>query len=512
MRVTHFLVRDFDHVLQLQQKISEMLRAGKLTEGYLLLGEHDPVITLGKATEPGDVKSDPCVAMSGIPIKKIGRGGRATLHNPGQLVGYLVCKIQELNIENDPTRLVRQIEDVIIQTLSAYNIEGQRRTDAPGVWVGGKKVAFLGFEWDAGQLMHGFSVNLNNDLDDFWKISPCGFDPAIITSVTQIIRKKIDFWAFAGQLQEVFTRIFKVPLYPTSYSDLLLLTGVRPPWLTVSQFQTPAHQAVQELLNKKHLDTVCESAVCPNRGECFSRHTATFLLLGNTCTRNCTFCAVPKEGHSQPPDLKLIPHIVEAVQAMHLDYVVLTSVTRDDLSDGGSFYIAKTMTEIRRARPRAQIEVLIPDFQGNRESLAKIASVHPDVLNHNVETVPRLYVAIRPQADFERSLGVLRYFRNLNPPIETKSGLMVGLGETREELEFVFKQLVNAGVHTLTIGQYLRPNDRCVDMRKYYTPEEFSELAALAEKAGIPQVFSSPLVRSSYHADEKHSRDELEKK
>ncbi len=505
MRVTHFPVREYDHVLQLQQKISDILRAGKLTEGYLLLGEHDPVITLGKATEPGDVKPDLCVAMSGIPIKNIGRGGRATLHNPGQLVGYLVCKTRELNINDDPTRLVRQIEEVIIQTLVTYGIQGERRVDAPGVWVGSKKVAFIGIEWDGGQVMHGFSVNLNNDLDDFWKIVPCGFDPAIITSVTQISGKNVNFWDFAERLQGIFGNLFHVPLVPITYSDLLLITGMRPPWLTVSQFQSNAHQEVENVLTRLQLETVCESAVCPNRGECFSNHTATFLLMGERCTRNCAFCAIPK-GKPQALDDTVIPRIAKAVQAMNLEYVVLTSVTRDDLPDGGASYITKVVREIRHTRPHAQIEVLIPDFQGSTQSLATIAGAHPDVLNHNVETVPRLYPIVRPQASFERSLEVLRYFNTLKRPIETKSGLMVGLGETREELEEVFKQLAEVGVHNLTIGQYLRPNDGCVEIHKYYTPEEFLELETLATKAGIQRVFSAPLVRSSYHAAEAHSR------
>ncbi len=505
MQVTYFLIKNYDHVLQLQQKISEMLRAGMLAEGYLLLGEHDPVITLGKATEPGDVKPDLCVAMSGIPIKKIGRGGRATIHNPGQLVGYLVCKTQELNIDSDPTRLVRQIEDVIIQTLSSYNVQGERRVDAPGVWVGGKKVAFIGIEWDANQLMHGFSVNLNNDLDDFWKISPCGFDPAIVSSVSLMLGKKIDLWAFAGQLQQKFSNVFQVPLHPATYSDLLLLIGLRPPWLMVSQFQSPAYSEIQKILQKYQLDTVCESAVCPNRGECFSNHTATFLLLGDHCTRNCAFCAIPK-GNPQPLDYDAIPRIARAVETMNLEYVVLTAVTRDDLPDGGAAYLAETIEKIHGVRPRTRVEVLIPDLQGKSSSLAQIAGAHPDVLNHNVETVPRLYPIIRPQALFKRSLDVLQYFRDLNPPIQTKSGLMVGLGETREELEDVFDQLAKKGVHAITIGQYLRPYIACAEIRKYYTPEEFTELRFIAEKAGIREVFSAPLVRSSYHATDMHSR------
>ncbi len=511
MHVTHLPVREYDHVLLLQQKINELLRTGKLTDGFLLLGEHDPVITLGKATEPGDVKPDLCVAMSGIPIKKIGRGGRATLHNPGQLVGYIVAKTHELNVNNDPTLLVRRIEDTIIQTLATYAIQGERRANAPGVWVGQKKVAFIGIEWDAGQILHGFSVNLNNDLDDFWKIVPCGFDPAFITSTTQILGKNINLWEFANRLQVIFGMVFQVSLAPLSYSDLLLLTGLRPPWLTVSQFQSPDYGGVMAILNRLLLDTVCESAVCPNRGECFSHHTATFLLMGNCCTRNCAFCAIPK-GKPSELDYQIIPRIAEAVQVMNLDYVVLTSVTRDDLPDGGAGYIARVVTEIRRARPRAQIEVLIPDCQGEPDSLALIAASRPDVLNHNVETVPRLYRKIRPQASFDRSLGVLRYFWEYRPPIETKSGIMVGLGETREELEDVFKRLAENSVSTLTIGQYLQPTSECAKIKKYYTPGEFVELAELAESAGIQRVFSAPLVRSSYHAAEVRSQAEIDKK
>jgi len=510
MYVTYFPVREYDHVLQLQLKISEGLRAGELTEGHLLLGEHNPVITLGKATEPGDVKPDLGGAVGGIPIRRVGRGGRATVHNPGQLVGYPVCNARELNIKDDPVQLVRQIEEVIIRTLTSYGITGERRKDAPGVWVGPKKVAFIGIEWDAGQLMHGFSVNLNNDLDDFWKIVPCGFDPAVISSVQQILGHPVGVEEFAHRLEAIFGETFHVPLKSMSYSDLLLLTRTKPPWLAVSQFQSPAHQKTCKILDELQLDTVCESAVCPNRGECFSSHTATFLLLGNRCTRNCAFCAIPK-GNPAPLDYDVIPRIAQAVQRMNLNYVVLTSVTRDDLPDGGASYFAEVVSQIRRARPGASVEVLIPDLQGKPTSLAIIAGAHPDVLNHNVETVPRLYPLIRPGASFARSLQVLQYFKDQDPLITIKSGLMVGLGETRDELKDLFRELTKYGVQILTIGQYLRPNDHCAEIRKYYTPAEFEELRGLAEAEGIQRVYASPLVRSSYHAAEARSQIEFDK-
>lgn len=267
---------------------------------------------------------------------------------------------------------------------------------------------------------------------------------------------------------------------------------------------------MSKILDELQLDTVCESAVCPNRGECFSGHTATFLLLGNRCTRNCAFCAIPK-GNPAPLDVDVIPRIAQAVQEMNLNYVVLTSVTRDDLPDGGATYFAETVSQIRHARPGASIEVLIPDLQGKSSSLATIAAAHPDVLNHNVETVPRLYPFIRPGACFARSLQVLRYFKDEDPPIVVKSGLMVGLGETRDELKDMFGQLTKNGVQILTIGQYLRPNDHCAEIRKYYTPAEFEELRRLAEAEGILRVFSAPLGRSSYHAAEARAQIEFDK-
>ncbi|HMF30086.1 MAG TPA: lipoyl(octanoyl) transferase LipB, partial [Candidatus Lokiarchaeia archaeon] len=352
-------MRDYDHILLVQQKISTCLRKGKLKEGYLLLGEHDPVITLGKSTEPGDVQCDPRAGGRTIPVRSIGRGGRATLHNPGQLVGYFVCNVQELDINGDPSLLVNAIERAIIQTLEEFGIQGEQRAGARGVWAGGKKLGFIGLEWDDQQLMHGFAVNLNNDMDDFAYILPCGFDPAEITSVRKVSGAPVEFWDFAKQLEQNLGAGLNVLLNSATYSDLLLQLNMRPPWLTVSQFETQESIASKEILDNLGINTVCESAVCPNRGECYSHQTATFLLLGNCCSRHCAFCAVPT-GSPGPLDPGEISRVVQAVDALNLHYVVLTSVTRDDLPGGGASVFAAVIAEIREQRPSVTVEVLIP--------------------------------------------------------------------------------------------------------------------------------------------------------
>ena len=467
----------------------------------MLLGEHDPVITLGKSTEPGDVQCDPRAGGRTIPVRSIGRGGRATLHNPGQLVGYFVCNVQELDINGDPSLLVNAIERAIIQTLEEFGIQGEQRAGARGVWAGGKKLGFIGLEWDDQQLMHGFAVNLNNDMDDFAYILPCGFDPAEITSVRKVSGAPVEFWDFAKQLEQNLGAGLNVLLNSATYSDLLLQLNMRPPWLTVSQFETQESIASKEILDNLGINTVCESAVCPNRGECYSHQTATFLLLGNCCSRHCAFCAVPT-GSPGPLDPGEISRVVQAVDALNLHYVVLTSVTRDDLPGGGASVFAAVIAEIREQRPSVTVEVLIPDFQGLEEPLRIVLEAKPNVLNHNTETVPRLYRAVRSGARYRRTLDLLANAKQWDAAMVTKSGVMVGIGEETGELIEVFRDLGERGVDILTIGQYLRPSKDHLPMTRYYTPAEFVSLKEEALKFGFKHVESGPLVRSSYHAHE----------
>jgi len=275
----------------------------------------------------------------------------------------------------------------------------------------------------------------------------------------------------------------------------------RPPWLKVRFPAGGNYERLRLLMREQGLHTVCEEARCPNIGDCWSRGTATFMILGDTCTRSCGFCAV-KTGRPGGLDTGEPRRVALAIQRLGLRHAVITSVNRDELADGGAGIFAETITWARRLSPETTFEVLIPDFKGDWDALATVLAAKPEILNHNTETVPRLYSRVRPQAKYERSLELLRKARELDPDTVTKSGLMVGLGETREELLRVFADLRAQDVDILTVGQYLRPTPEHLPVERYWTPEEFAELKAAAEKMGFRHVECGPLVRSSYHAEE----------
>lgn len=286
--------------------------------------------------------------------------------------------------------------------------------------------------------------------------------------------------------------------------DPRLAQGVpaaRPAWLKVVAPTGENYHELKQLVRSQKLHTVCESARCPNIGECWQSRTATFLILGNTCTRGCAFCAV-ESGQPTEYDLDEPRRVAEAVAALRLRFAVITSVTRDDLEDGGAFIFAETIRQIRAALPDCRVEVLIPDFQGDADALATVVQARPDVLNHNIETVLRLYTLVRPQADYHRSLELLARAKEIDPAATTKSGIMVGLGETVEELETALRDLRAAGCDIVTIGQYLRPSTGHLPVLKYYTPDEFAHFTTFGAEIGFQHVESAPLVRSSYHAKE----------
>ncbi len=274
-----------------------------------------------------------------------------------------------------------------------------------------------------------------------------------------------------------------------------------PDWLRVKTGKAQLSEATRKLIHAHGLHTVCEEARCPNIGECYSRHTATFLILGDVCTRNCRFCAI-SSGHLQPPDPDEPQRVADATAEMGLDFVVITSVTRDDLPDGGAQQFSRTIQAIRQQLPEAGVEVLTPDFQGNIEALRTVLQAEPTVFNHNVETVPRLYAQVRPQADYERSVGLLRAAGEIAPQIPRKSGLIVGFGETHEEIKQTLADLAETGVSIVTIGQYLQPTRQHVPVARYIPPEEFDLYKDWGQAAGIAQVVSGPFVRSSYRAAE----------
>lgn len=273
----------------------------------------------------------------------------------------------------------------------------------------------------------------------------------------------------------------------------------KPPWLKKRIMLGPNIQKVSALLKETRLHTVCQEAHCPNLPECFSRRTATFMIMGNICSRNCHFCAVT-HGNPAPLDEEEPQRVAFAAEQLGLRYVVITSVTRDDLPDGGAKHFAKTVHAIKEQRPKPVVELLIPDFLGNPSSLETILSVPPDVLNHNVETIPRLYPRVRPQADYRRSLDVLQGIRSRNASMLTKSGLMLGLGERESEVIRVMQDLLDIGCRLLTLGQYLQPSKQHHPVIRYLHPEEFEGYKALGENMGFLEVSSGPFVRSSFGA------------
>jgi len=275
----------------------------------------------------------------------------------------------------------------------------------------------------------------------------------------------------------------------------------KPSWLRRRLPSGPDYESVRMLLKNGHLHTVCQEARCPNQWECFSARTATFLIMGPSCTRNCRFCAVD-HGPVHPPDPDEPLRVAETALQLGLTYVVITSVTRDDLFDGGANHFAEVIQAARKLMPKAGIEVLVPDFQGNPEALKIVLNANPDVLSHNMETVPRLYPRVRPEAVYERSLSLIRRAGSADPRIRTKSGLMLGMGEAPDEVRRTLKDLRHAGCRILTLGQYLQPSSDHLPVERFIPPDEFDDWKMEALALGFSQVASGPFVRSSYHAKE----------
>ncbi len=276
----------------------------------------------------------------------------------------------------------------------------------------------------------------------------------------------------------------------------------RPPWLKVRFFGGENYQDLKRIMRSLDLHTVCESARCPNQGECWEHRTATFMILGDICTRACGFCAVTSGRPAGPPDEDEPQRVAQAVEQMNLKYVVVTSVNRDDQPDGGAKIFARTIEAVKARMPECKVEVLIPDFRGDSAALQTVVAAGPDVLNHNVETVPRLYRRVRPGAIYERSLELLHRAGRLAPAMPVKTGMMLGLGETREEVLQAMSDLVARGTSILTLGQYLQPTREHLPVVRFVHPQEFAEYKQLGRNMGFRHVEAGPLVRSSYHAFE----------
>ena len=501
---------EYGKAWDLQIKLLEARKKDILKQDAALFLEHPPVFTLGRRGGVSNLKvPEEFLNSRNIPVVHVERGGDITYHGPGQLVIYPIVNLREA--KRGVVDFVRALEELMIRTLADWGIRAERNSLNRGVWVASSKIGSIGIAVRRSISFHGLALNVNTVLDPFTWIHPCGLQGVTVTSMKKILGQEIPMAEVKKKAASHLEEVFGVGIESCSMKQLELLLahpgealpqrGPKPPWLKRKIPSGATYQEIRRLLHSAHLHTVCQEACCPNLGECFSQGTATFLILGDRCTRHCRFCAVA-HGPVQPLDPEEPPRVAEAVHRMKLRYVVVTSVTRDDLADGGASVFAETLREIRDKSPETQVEVLIPDFRGDLEALKTVLAGRPNVLNHNVETVPRLYGSVRPGADYRRSTNLLRNARQIDPAIPTKSGLMLGLGERPDEVRQVLNDLLDAGCCILTLGQYLQPSARHLPVERFVTPEEFEEWRKKALEMGFREVASGPLVRSSYHAQE----------
>ena len=516
----------------LQKAIWKQRSGGMIGDDYLLLLEHPHVYTVGRRGDGSHLLIDP-ERLSEVKAEyfRVDRGGDITYHGPGQLVGYPLVGVKPGRI----TDYVRSLEQALILTLSDLGVKSWREQGLTGVWTDRGKVAAIGVRVSRRVSMHGFALNLDPQMEYFGHINPCGITGRPVTSVSQMLGRRVSLQeaveAFVPRFVEIFgygeaetqmaafvrgqgrvaefevDRLLREGTFspnrpaPTVSRGTRRLPGEpeRPPWMRVTARMDPEYLELKKLMRSLDLNTVCEEAGCPNIYECWGMGTATLMILGDRCTRACGFCNVTT-GRPVGLDLEEPYRAAEAISRMGLGHAVITSVNRDDLADGGAAVFAATIRETRSRSPRTDVEVLIPDFKGDHDALAAVMAEHPDVLNHNTETVVRLQREIRTSANYGRSLALLARAKRLHPEGLVKSGLIVGMGETRGEVLGALADLRAVGVDIVTIGQYLRPTPRHRPVHRYVHPDEFDEYRAHGERLGIPHVESGPLVRSSYHA------------
>ena len=516
----------------LQRAIWERRSGGAIADDYLLLLEHPHVYTVGRRGDDSHLLIGPDrLSEVGAEFFRVDRGGDITYHGPGQLVGYPLIAVRPARI----TDYVRSLEEALVATLSDLGVEAWSERGLTGVWTRRGKVAAIGVRVSRRVSMHGFALNLHPSMEYFGYINPCGITNRPVTSVSELVGRRVSLEEAVEALVPRFAETFGKTSVEKQMAafvrgqgrdtdfevDRLLRAGTfspdrvavslsprarrlpgepeRPPWLRVTARMDAEYLELKKLMRSLDLNTVCEEAGCPNIYECWGMGTATLMILGDRCTRACGFCNVTT---ARPLGLDLEePHrAAEAIHRMGLSHAVITSVNRDDLADGGSAVFAATIRESRARSPHTDIEVLIPDFKGDAEALATVMAERPDVLNHNTETVVRLQREIRTSANYGRSLALLARARRLYAEGLVKSGLIVGMGETREEVLGALADLRAVGVDIITIGQYLRPSPRHRPVHRYVHPDEFEEYRSYGEALGIPHVESAPLVRSSYHA------------
>ncbi|MGH9027370.1 MAG: lipoyl synthase, partial [Acidimicrobiia bacterium] len=449
-------------------------------DDYLLLLEHPHVYTFGTRATPEHVLVPP--GSVGAELVHSDRGGDVTYHGPGQLVGYPIVTLPEGRAGmRDVVAYVRTLEGVLIDALGDFGIAATRADRYTGVWVGDEKIAAIGIRVARGRTRHGFALNVDPDLSMFDNIVPCGIADRGVTSLARLLGTAPPMEAMVDRLTARFVARFDGEPVDAQHVTAHRSRGTggepvnfrRPRWMKVRANLGGEYRELKRLVHGLDLHTVCEEAGCPNIYECWADRTATFMILGDRCTRACGFCLVdtrkPLALDAEEP-----ARVAEAVARLGLAHAVITSVARDDVSDGGAAIFAATIRAIRARTPRTAVEVLIPDCKGDADALEAIFDAHPDVLNHNLETVARLQRSARPSAGYARSLGVLA--RAKRAGLTTKSGLILGMGERDDEVRAAIADLRNVGVDILTLGQYLRPSRDHLPMDRYYTPDEFAAL------------------------------------
>ncbi len=518
------------HVLQ-----QALCRAGGAE--YLLLLEHPHVYTLGVRAKAEHVLVDP--ESIGAELVHADRGGDVTYHGPGQLVGYPILNVP-MGLGAVPAH-VHAIEQLVIDAIGDLGLETAGRLQGyPGVWVDPdgpepRKICAVGVRINRGRSMHGFALNIEPDLSMFGHIIPCGLHDLGVTSIAAegvkvtmrevveaIVRRAPDHLARGASIERqdaswwpgparnaLAVKVADGASRSTRALDRRLvdagvdpahgvaLASPKPEWARAQVRIGPELVRLRSTMRELDLVTVCEEAGCPNIFECWADGTATFMINGERCTRACGFCQIDTR-RPLPLDPGEPDRVAEAVTRMRLSHAVVTAVARDDLADGGALAFAETIAAIRRHSPGTTVEVLIPDCKGDEAALSTVFDARPDVLNHNLETVNRLQRAVRPSASYARSLSVLA--RSASAGCTTKSGIILGMGETVTEVVAALADLGAVGVEIVTLGQYLRPTAAHLPVARWWAPAEFEELAATARAMGIAHVEASPLTRSSYHA------------
>ncbi len=523
-------------------------------DDHLLLLEHPDVITLGRRADTSHLLVD--VEQFGAEVVEADRGGDVTYHGPGQLVGYPILTVPGKRGGGmaDTVAYVDGVEQLIIDVLGDLGLAGGRIAGSTGVWIDPdgsrpRKIAAIGVRLSRARSMHGFSLNVDPDMEWFSRIVPCGITDKGVTSlvaegVDVSMREVVDLvatrasqrWAGTGGVEraDVAWRADDAGLAPFSRgegpggpigrhgvgygdcadgtsarllgrlaeagvgsADPVRLRARKPEWMKVRLDHGRTFRLTRSTLRDLDLVTVCEEAGCPNASECWNDGTATFMILGERCTRACGFCLVDTRK-PLVPDTDEAARVAEAVERMGLSHAVVTMVARDDLADGGAGAVAETVAAIRSRCPGTSVETLISDMKGDPAALSVVFDSSPDVLNHNVETVARLQRAVRPSAGYARSLSVLS--RAKQSGLVTKSSLIVGMGETHDEIVQTLADLHAIGTDIVTIGQYLRPTSHHLPVARWWEPEMFVRWKHIGEEMGIGHVESSPLTRSSYHA------------